>query len=357
MDWTFGSWLDATGFHWKPTLLRRSFVSVRRCGSMGRVVFQTVRVSFGLLFSIVLLIPAASAWQDREGANKAGDKKEKLPKPERVLFETKDNVELKAEWFGALKSKQTAPVILLHDWDSSRAALLPLADQLHSKHKLAVLVPDLRGHGESLTVVGSDEPLDRARFKKTELGSLVEDIDACRRFLQEKNDLGELNLSMLTLVAFGNTSIHASAWAINDWKWPPLHGIPQGQNVKALVLISPSRRFKSLNINPSMKLPLFASPYSALQVFLVWGKNDKTSATDGSQLFNQLAKSRNQKDDFQNWDERWRDQTVFEWTYDSDRAAEELLNQFTADVAQAIGVFVQKKIVDKQENFPWKKRR
>lgn len=105
-------------------------------------------------------------------ANPATAKQSKFPKPEIVELETKDGVKLTCTWFppeGAGKpakpdgkataptaqptsgGKTTAPFILLHDWDRSRTDLLNFGRFLQVAGH-AVIVPDLRGHGDSLTV-------------------------------------------------------------------------------------------------------------------------------------------------------------------------------------------------------------
>lgn len=312
------------------------------------------------LMFLLSILGSPQGWsQQPQSPPQPGGKQEKDPilPPERVLFDTRDKVELRAEWFPGKVSKETVPVILVHDWGSSRRDLLPLAKDLQTKYRFAVIVPDLRGHGESLTVIGSDEPLDQTRFKKIELASMVEDIDACRRFLQAKNDDQELNLNMLAVVAFGSMSIHAVDWCINDWQWLPIGGVQQGRNVKALVMVSPKRRFKSLNMAPGIKTPLFANPNSALQVFLIWGQQHETSHNESTFIFDQLSKSRRQDNQITDWDQRWQEHSIFQWSYNANAVATELLNQNAAAIADNIGVFLQRKIVDRKDDFPWQSRK
>ncbi len=204
-------------------------------------------------------------------------KKKEIPERETVTIVTKDNVELKADFFGGINEKNTVPVLILHEFDGSRNDLLPLAEYLQKEYGHAVLVPDLRGHGESLTVQGVDKPIDRSRFKRNEVASMYEDIEACKRFLMKKNNLGELNIDLMTLVAMGDTSIHAVRWCVADWRWPPVGGLKQGQDVKGLVLVSPVKRFKSLDISQDLKAPLIiGKDGSPLSILLTWGTKMKS---------------------------------------------------------------------------------
>ncbi len=276
----------------------------------------------------------------------------KVPQPETVLIETKDAVELRAEWFGGTKAKETVPMIMIHDWDSDRSALTKLARRFQKEHGLAVIVPDLRGHGQSLTVKGLDDELDRKRFKKNELASIFEDIDACRRFLQAKNDQGELNLDLLTVLACGKTSIQAANWCVTDWSWAPLNGVKQGQNVKSLFLISPVRRFKSLSLSQALKTPIFASKSNALPILLFWGEDNKTSEKEGQAIYNALKKSRRQPDKFS-----WDSHSVFHVYYESDLASEDLLDDRSEDIGAKIIQVIENKIIANLDEFPWQQRK
>lgn len=302
----------------------------------------------GLLPSVLISIPDVAARTFQQ------DEKIKVPDPERVLIETKDGVELRADWYGGAGGKEAVPVILLHDWDGDRTGLTPLAEFLQKKHGFAVIVPDLRGHGESLTVKGSDEELRRSRFKKAEVASMYEDIDSCRRFLQEKNDLGELNLDMLVIVAVGKTGIQAVNWSIADWNWKPIAGVKQGQNIKALVLIAPRRRFKSVSMD--IKAPLLAGRTAALPLLLVWGEDNETAAEEGQSIFSYLEKERTEPDTFADDQERWQKKALFRIAYPSSRDSLELLQENAVNLYRDIATFIEKKVVARQEDYLWQSR-
>ncbi len=320
------------------------------------MIEKTTRLSsqctIGFFLAVTLL-----AVSDASAQLTAKPKKIDVPAPERVLIETKDNVELQAEWFGGASGKEAVPIMLIHDWDGNRTDLLPLAEFLQKEHGHAVIVPDLRGHGESMTVKGIDEELNRTKFKKPELASMLEDFESCRRFLQQKNDAGELNLDMLVVIACGKMSIHAANWCIMDWRWGPIGGVKQGRNVKALILISPVKRFKSLDISASLKAPLFASKESALPLLLVWGDGHEASSADGEFIYNALQKSRSIPDEFPDQETRWAQQTLFRAFYRSAEADADLLRELSTQIYPDLALFIEKKVIANKEDFLWQIRK
>lgn len=305
---------------------------------------------FVSVLAVGILSNQAVAQSDKKTTNV------KPPEPERVLLETKDGVEMRAEWYAASGGKETVPVILVHDWDSDRSALLPLAAAMQKQFKLAVIVPDLRGHGESMTVKSSDEEMDRKRFKKAALASMGEDVETCRRFLQSKNDAGELNLNLLTVVCFGKMAIPTIEWCISDWSWPPLQGVQQGQNVKLLVMVSPRRRFKSMNMSKSLKHPLFAAKSDTLPLLMFWGDDHQATSKEGETIMQALKKSRDEKETLADQEERWEKQSVFNVSYNSDGDWDTLLQKHGRDMLKAIGMTIEKKILANADSFDWQKR-
>ncbi len=243
----------------------------------------------------------------------AKGKASKFPAPETVTVETKDGVTLTCTWFApegaaasrgaggnaatsttqvSAKGKSTAPFILLHDWDRSREDLLYLGRFLQlSGH--AVIVPDFRGHGESLTVAGSKRPIDRSRFRKKEMATLLGDVEACKKFLMRKNDAGELNIDLLNVAAVGKSAILAMQWAISDWSWAPVGSIKQGQDVKSLILIAPEQKLKGLSIKPLLKHPLFVGERAEpLPMLVIYSASHPESVEQSTEIYDGIKKGR-----------------------------------------------------------------
>lgn len=302
---------------------------------------------FALIFSI-----ANPTFAQSKARKKT--KKPDLPPLKRILLETKDGVELQADWLAGEGTKETLPIILVHDWDSDRVALRPLAEYLQKKHRHAVIVPDLRGHGESLNVKGSDKELDRTRFKKNQIGSMAQDIDSCRRFLQTKNDEGELNLDMLVVLACGKSNAFAAAWCIGDWQWPPVGGIKQGQNVKTLIMLSPAKRFKGMQLSKIIKDQLFSSKTSSLPTLVIWGVNEQDAA-DSQSIYETMKKNRSEPE-YDDDAVRWENKRLFHANYDSAETSEALLRQQGMGLFKTIALFIEKKVVAQKAQLTWQNR-
>ena len=114
----------------------------------------------------------------------AKKKKVEIPKPENVILETADGVRLKCTNFAPPKveggeARPVVPFILLHDWEGDRKQLTNYASFLQAAGHAAI-VPDLRGHGESVQVTGVKKPIDYKKFRKAEAMSAQKDIERCK---------------------------------------------------------------------------------------------------------------------------------------------------------------------------------
>jgi pimeloyl-ACP methyl ester carboxylesterase len=197
------------------------------------------------------------------------------PKPRDVVLQTADGVELAAVYYaqGTDKGKETIPVILLHEFGGSGADYKGLAEFLQGKG-FAVLVPDLRGHGGS-TSTKSGRELDHKKMPpKLFHGIYVQggDIDVCKEFLRKENNQEKLNIDKLCLVGAGLGATAAMNWAVEDWKWPVVGGVKQGQDVKAIIMLSPSFNEKSVNVNIPLRN---AAVLKELAIYILAGESGK----------------------------------------------------------------------------------
>lgn len=173
-----------------------------------------------------------------------------------VAIETRDGVRLRAAFFASDKGKDAVPVMIIHEWGGQAGTYLPLGLALN-KAGCAVLIPDLRGHGGSMTY-----PVPGGETKEFDIGSmgpldvkamLTQDLESCKAFLKEKNDKEELNLNALTLVGVKEGCVLAMEWAVSDWNFPSIGSRKQGQDVKALVLISPEEIHKGFRVEKAFR--------------------------------------------------------------------------------------------------------
>ncbi len=194
---------------------------------------------------------SATIAQETEAPKKAGETA-KPPPPEDIVLQTADGVKLAATFYPSTKKKKAVTVILLHMKKRSRNDYAGVAANLH-KLGHAVLVPDLRGHGDSTTVKNMRAPLNAANMPPMQFAAMVRyDMPVLKQFLVQRNNAGELNIEKLCLVGAEMGASVALNYAYFDWSLPPQGNKKQGQDVKALVLISPEWTTKGLAIGTTM---------------------------------------------------------------------------------------------------------
>jgi len=252
--------------------------------------------------------------------------------------------------------KETSPFILVHDWGRGRNDLLAMASFLQAQGH-AVIVPDLRGHGESLRMRGTSETLDQTKFKKSEIASAVRDIDQCKRFLQEKNNEGIINIDLLNVVAVGDSSHLAIAWAMSDWTWEPVAGIKQGKDVKSLILFSPTKKFAGSSLKKLAKDPFISGRNSTpLPLFVVWGGRSD-AAKECGEFIDTLRKFRPEAPQEDDMATRWFKQNLFHYEAQTNMQGFELAGSPRAKEAWTVANnFVSQKVLNFKDQFPWQIR-
>lgn len=250
---------------------------------------------------LLVLLALIAAFTNRTALSQSGTE---AAGPEGITLTTKDGVQLRIAYFpsaarkGTDQAKQATPVILLHDYKSTKTALTSLATKLRALSAakpapifFAPVLVDLRAHGEStklLTPQGETVELDAAKLTREGLYAMASlDMEAVRNFLVLKNDEGELNLNKLCIVGSGMGANVATNWALQDWSAPPLAVGKQGQDVKGLVLISPRWSFNGLMIQDAMK---FVPLKQNASWMLVYGVQDAKVKTDVNRIQKQIER-------------------------------------------------------------------
>ncbi|WP_029246600.1 alpha/beta hydrolase [Schlesneria paludicola] len=168
----------------------------------------------------------------------------KGPEVEEKGLLTEDNFELKITYFKSTMKKNAPVAILLHggkkgnrrNWTGSKG----IASYLQEKGGFAVVAVDLRGHGDSVLP-------KRSELRKNDYQNMVlYDMQAVKEFLLEEHQKGNLNMNKLGIVACDFSTSVALAFTEIDWEREPYDDsttpeqrTPRGQDVQALVLISP----------------------------------------------------------------------------------------------------------------------
>jgi alpha-beta hydrolase superfamily lysophospholipase len=235
---------------------------------------------------------------------------------QRLKLETSDGVQVAAWYYpprppaaaaanaadaDAEPAGPPAVVILLHDLDGSHLTVEPLAKALQQRG-IAVVAPDLRGHGESGgrgLPGGGGEALTPRTIKKADLEAIVRtgggrvrdqatvrgDVEAVRGWIKELAAKGGCDFDRLFLVGSGLGGALAAHWVVADAEWPGLASGPQGGNVRGIVLVSPAWTTRGFSVSPALAAEPFAR---SLPVLVIAGKGDD----DAVRLFAQLKRQR-----------------------------------------------------------------
>jgi len=304
--------------------------------------------------------PAATPKQDA-----AKDKKEiEIPKPKEITLNTKDGVILKCTYLESPHahtpgdSKEVMPFILIHDWEGDRQDLVPFGKYLQSLG-CSVIVPDLRGHGESTSLVGSNKTLDYKTFRKTDFALVVKDFETCKRYLMQRNNDGELNIDLLNLVVVGESAVFGLEWTISDWSWPPAGSLKQGQDVKSITLISPKRKLKNLNAMAAVKNPLFSGRVGInLPTLIVWADGDATAARDAIEIHQIMEKGRPDVSQIEDAKERSQKTTLYKAAIPNTRAtgSELIRDNEVTGFWKYLAKFVDSQVGAKKGDFRWESR-
>lgn len=228
---------------------------------------------------------------------------------QRLKLATSDEISLAAWYYPATKpetddgkDKKSPPVpvvILLHDLGGSHTTVEPLAVELQSRG-IAVVAPDLRGHGASKLPDGSeDADADGKSLKKGDFATMAltsggrvrdqaaqrGDVEAVRNWIRGRAAEDNLAVDRLVLVGSGLGAAIAAQWAIADAAWPDLASGPQGRHVRGLVFVSPTWVTRGFSVSPM----LANEPVRrTLPVLVIGGAND----ADAVKLYDQLKRQR-----------------------------------------------------------------
>jgi pimeloyl-ACP methyl ester carboxylesterase len=218
----------------------------------------------------------------------------------------------------------------------------------------AVITVDLRGHGRSTTWKGprGRQEIDRAKMGRREITYMALDIETVKKFLLAEHNQGKLNIELLCVVSADVSAIVALNWAIMDWNVPPLPTLKQGQDVKALVLLSPKQSFRGLSAANVFRdnSPGGAQLKSNLSVMIVVGAEDPEAFDEAERLYSSFKRFRaGQPDDL-------KERSLFFIRPATSLQGTKLVSTRGLSVQRDIATFMRLRLVDKQVDLPWKDR-
>ena len=303
------------------------------------------------LTGFLLLVAAGSPtlWAQNDQ-----DEELETPDPEQVELRTKDGFTLSAIWYAPRDpeaGKETAPVLLVHDFGSSckkygngSADDSGIARWLQEAG-FAVLMADLRGHGNSKTDPQGNE-IDLDRVGKRQLPAYLEDLEACKRFLVRKNNEGEVNIQMLTMIVAGEMSVIGAEWVNRDWLYAyDSRGNRQGADVRALIMLGPKLTCQGVKLLPSLKKGVMAGRgAAALPTMILVGGN---------------SRARGEVDDMTELMERTRGRDLFNKTVDVKRTSENADGEDLLAMQRAPAVikqYIEDNVLEMKDSLRWEKR-
>jgi len=161
---------------------------------------------------------------------------------------TADRWDIHYTYWESPMGKDAPVIILLHGKGQARLVwkALPLAKEL-AKKQFAVIAVDLRKHGESKAPETASSQAKSDKLSKFDYLGMVEgDLEAIKKFIYAEHQAQRLNMRKLGVVATDMSTAIALNWAAFDWNKKPFDDAPvasartpRGQDVQALVLVSP----------------------------------------------------------------------------------------------------------------------
>ncbi|HUE12537.1 MAG TPA: hypothetical protein VMR25_00110 [Planctomycetaceae bacterium] len=187
-------------------------------------------------------------------------------------------------------TKNVPVVVLLHGdkenrlvWEGEKG----LAPRLVHEG-FAVISVDLRKHGQSTNVAraAGDSPAGGKNTEGTNLqpadyGNMVDyDLPAVKKFIYEQHQAKRLNMNKMGIVAAETSVAVAVCFAADDWSKAPFDDAPtdemktpRGQDVRALVLLSPPQKARGLAFTEA--LTALRNPDWNVALLTLYGKLNK----------------------------------------------------------------------------------
>ena len=292
-----------------------------------------------------------------------------IPKPRNVNLTTKDGVQLNIVYYEGTEGEKTVPVVVIHDWKSKEegATYTTLAEYLQTKG-YAVILPDLRGYGDSTrqNYFGNLRKLDPKKARPENV--INGDLEAIRMFLLEENNAKRLNLAATTLIGVGKGALLAGFYAIYDWDPNRRGGNPRAstqirggnEDVKALVLISPENKIGSLRAEGLKDDKNMGS--GEISTLILVGQKQATGNSKNPKKTKEFKAAKNLYEKLKRNGHETESDDVGKWTLffnviDTELNGEKLVNETNLDLKarEYVRSFLNLRVRD--QGIPWTERK
>ncbi|MCH7989225.1 MAG: hypothetical protein IID46_08755 [Planctomycetes bacterium] len=202
--------------------------------------------------------------------------------------------------------ENTPPVILLHKKNGNRLVWNKFAKRLQVQG-YAVFAVDLRKHGESkLPAVGSNKKKKKRSSRSIDLKKqdyermVTRDLEGLKKFIVEEHQAKKLNVRKMAIIAAQESAPIAINFAARDWTKRPHDDsarlqdkTPRGQDVRALVLLSPNDKVPGISTGKSIGY----LKSLRIAVFIAYGAQDTLDNKQSEKMFKKFsgAKGNNER--------------------------------------------------------------
>ena len=310
----------------------------------GQRTFDKSPIRFGRPFWGVLaawgLMAISGVVVAQDAADRSGKRNANKPEFSRETLKTKDGLELTAYFFPSEAGTAAIPVMIVHEWEGQSSPYGGLAAALQ-KAGCAVLAVDYRGHGASNSEDSPSPKLSPTTMSRRDVESIVAlDLESAKAFLKQQNNAEKLNLNAMVVIGIREGAVLAASWAARDWSFPSAGRIKQGQDVKALVLISPAKQIKGVPIEGMFR----SAAIMQLPIMVVAGK-DSEEGPDAKKMARRIESTKR----------RFGRGAVegFEEKILPTQMSGPMLVQRSRDVVTAITEFIKKSVPVSDRENPW----
>lgn len=168
-------------------------------------------------------------------------------------------------------------------WDGVARAL--------QKEKYAVVTADLRKHGDSIPPVEDEQKAKFNRLSPADYQAMAAiDLETIKEFLLNEHKNQKLNIRKLGIATAGSSCLVASTFAAADWLKLPWNDAPavalktpRGQDVRAIMMLSPASTVRGLSLPDSMKV--VCTPAFGVAINIYYNPSDRREQTAAEKVF------------------------------------------------------------------------
>ena len=243
------------------------------------------------------------------GVLSAQGKGSKRTSAEKHIIRSLDGWPIALTYYKPVSAGEDTPlVILLHKKKGNRIVWEnnSFAKRLQTQG-YAVFAVDLRKHGDSKPPAGATaisgkkkrKPKKSSRnvdLKKQDYEKMVRlDLEALKKFIVVEHQAKKLNVRKMAIIAVQESAPIAISFAAIDWLKNPhddnallRYRTPRGQDVRALVLLSPNDKVPGISTGPAINV----LKARRIAVFIAYGADDTLDDKQSEKMFKRFSSAK-----------------------------------------------------------------